>query len=225
LDQVNSLVENMKKATPIFVISFLILSVGLFSGCEKKEVVEPVEQEGEQQEKEGRDEVSKKEEPFQLPDMNQDNWKTYTDDAWGFSIKFPKEFHYKVHTQGESYPGEECVMCGNGGQLLIISDQEDMGIQDVELDERIHIVVSTSKENTPLDKIEGYAYSKVEIGKETGILINPKNIELNEYCSVNLNIERNGWLYNVYGETHEVESRKDIHHLINQIMSTFQFTN
>ena len=99
----------MKK---IFSLMLVLLIAVLVSGCSKQDENVNQNQNAEEQvsqETHIQDEISQTN--FQLPDMNQDNWQTYTDEAWGFSIKFPKELYYKVHTQGESYPGEECNTC------------------------------------------------------------------------------------------------------------------
>ncbi len=122
-----------KKSLVIFTV---LLVVVLMSGCDKRKPPE-VKQEIKTEEA--------NQEELTLPDINQDDWQTYTDEAWGFSIKFPKELYHRVHPQGEKYPGEECLTCGNGGQLLIISDQEEMGIQDIMLDENVHIELRTFK--------------------------------------------------------------------------------
>jgi hypothetical protein len=85
----------MKKATPIFVISFLVLSVGLFSGCEKKEVVEPVDERNNHQEDNTENDLGEK--------------KEFSSELIKLSFLYDSENEYKerlVHKEDDIHNGD-----------------------------------------------------------------------------------------------------------------------
>lgn len=262
----------MKKQNILLIlIVILVLMAGMLFGLWRKEKVQQkkeqaineilkkaeeektftIEEKTKENQKE-EDKETEKPKEFVLPDMNQENWETYTDDAWGFSIKFPKEFYYKVHPQGETYPGEECMTCGNGGQLLIISDQREMGVQDYGINENVHIVVQTNKWNKE-DNLENFINERhFDLNDGNKIVeIETKKYSPNDYLvrsyintrrypyggvfynkhlvSYNFNryIIKNSWEYSIAGGVTFVLNNEEIDekrvYLIESIISTFKF--
>jgi hypothetical protein len=149
------------------------------------------------------------------------NWISYKDEAWGFSIKYPRGLYIKKHTQGEKYPGEECLTCGNGGQLLIVSDFENMGIQDVMNYEGIHIVISSRKNNEKYFEISHVNQndSKRKLNYEDKCSVISENT-----LHYSVSCVKNDWIFSLYSETYGKESKKEINKQIAKlIIQTFRF--
>ncbi len=214
------------------VISMVLFVVVLVSGCNKKETQvprqeekQPVVQENLSQEIEEQVEIKDEaqQQEFILPDTNQENWETYTDDAWGFSIKFPKEFYYKVPGWGEKYPGQECETCGNGGHHLIISDQkENIGNPGIGKDETVHIIISTIKLDTEeaLKKREDslFVYSDILIDGKTAL-----SVESVDKNMIRYSVMKDDYLYTIYAEIIKEDESEEIYNLTKEIFSTFKF--
>ncbi len=103
--------ENMKKITVTIIIAFLILSVGLFSGCEKKEEGsdEPIEdpivsqQQEEVQENKEEENVSKDEKSDSrwemFSDENRKGWSIYKSKSLGFEFSVPETWKKDVDVE------------------------------------------------------------------------------------------------------------------------------
>jgi len=206
------------------LISIVLFVVVLVSGCGKEKIQQN------QSIQENQNQVVKEEIPeeaqskeFQLPDLNQENWETYTDEAWGFSIKFPKEFYFKVHPQGEKYPGEECATCGNGGQLLIISDQEEMGIQDYGLNENVHVEVLVDKDLNRVKRIKNES-------EKMGFIFSEKFLNDNKWSVANRDnnilvyrLVHGDYLYEINSRSIKQDNIEESYKIIESIISTFKF--
>ncbi|EKD58412.1 MAG: hypothetical protein ACD_56C00134G0001 [uncultured bacterium] len=84
------------------------------------------------------------------------DWKTFTNEGWGYFIKYPGHLFVRANTQGDKYPGDTStdiklasgkIDSWEGGQTMVMSDKEQMGIQDTMPDEKIHITILTEKYN------------------------------------------------------------------------------
>ena len=157
------------------------------------------------------------------------DWKIFQHNGWNYTISYPDNLYIKESPQGDKFPGDTsmCPMCGYGGQTLIISDIEKMGIQHVEPgSEKIHIVISTSKKEKndslydyilkltegaenisqfTIDNITGY---KILGGQESPISI---------WIVENENSE---WVYSLYGIK---TSTSENFELMMNILQTFKF--
>jgi len=91
------------------------------------------------------------------------DWKTYTSETWGYSIKYPSNYYLE---ENETKPASGM---SSNAPALIISDQEEMGIQDILNTENTHIsLIFETQEDTTLEKYFENKYSDSEkySGKE-----------------------------------------------------------
>ena len=93
------------------------------------------------------------------------DWKIYQSVKWGYKISYPATLYTKGD-EVQKYPGQE------GAQDLIISDIENMGIQDIMPEEKIHIDIYTtpSKEKSLDQFVDEYKIGGEIYNKETIIL-------------------------------------------------------
>jgi hypothetical protein len=212
----------MKKRTLIIVIALiaLVLIGGLFIFKKeaKKESLENTNQE----------------------QFDSSNWKEYVSSGWGYSIKYPSDLYIKSDTQGDKFPGDtegdENVPKGwgtwDGGQTLIISDKERMGIQDIMPNERIHITINTFKIDSNRDK--GQTWEQYFNSTNNGLLkIKMDKFDIYEGVNDYSNEERQfyryivkgDWVFNlggaVYFKNKQISS--DDFELIKKIILTFEF--
>lgn len=168
-----------------------------------------------------------------LEEISTSDWDIYINEGWGYSIKYPKELYIKDNPQGDKFPGDisSCPYCGHGGQTLIISDQEKMGIQDIMLNEKIHITITTQKVNSNFN--DGKAIleylesgdeniSKIKIEGMDAYNIIP-NSDQNNFISIY--IIKNEWVYHLGGINYiDKNTGSDNFKLMREILRTFKFT-
>lgn len=167
-------------------------------------------------------------------EIDMSDWKTYINDGWGYSIKYPPNLFIKPNAQGDKFPGDES-MPYDGGQTLIISDKEKMGIQDVMPDERIHIRIITSKMkvNQSLVSYLKELYSIKDITgndniKISEILLNGVNAYEIQFKSkqpyISIFLNKNDWAYQLHG-INFIDENVDSYNfkLMKKIISTFEF--
>jgi len=150
------------------------------------------------------------------------NWQIYTSKDYGYSIKFPKDLYYKGD-KVQQYPGEF------GAMDLIISDIENMGIQDVMQNEKIHITVTTSKKSADdtlyeyltKEGIKASSISEIAINNVKSYKIQPSASQTaTSVYTVNNNI-----VYNLHGINYLKESLDSTNFkLMQQIIDTFKFS-
>lgn len=219
----------MNKKSIIYANAALILAIVIVGGFwvwRSNQKVGVIEEQGQEQEQ------SKN----QQAEIDTSNWKTYQSDGWGYSIKYPDNLYIKADTQGDKFPGDTCPMCGNGGQTLIISDLENMGIQDVNPEEGIHVVVSTRKLSSIINEknktVENYLennykgkISKIKINDINVYKIDPEFGENKINISMSIFIVKDDWLYNLLGVNYSDKNLNSYNiKLMDKIFSTFKFT-
>lgn len=158
------------------------------------------------------------------------DWNTYINKGWGYSIKYPKELYIKDNPQGDKFPGDSSTPF-DGGQTLIISDQEKMGIQDIMLNEKIHIAITTQKADsnfndgkTILEYLESgdENISKIKINEIDAYNIKPHSDQNN---FVSFYIVKNGWVYHLHGINYmDKDIDSDNYKLMSDILRAFEFT-
>lgn len=154
------------------------------------------------------------------------DWQTYTSKDYGYSIKFPQNLYYKGN-KVQQYPDQ------SGAQDLIISDVQNMGIQDILANEKIHLDIlvqpndgKTLNQFVDDSKLGGTISDKKEItlGSTQAIQFTLKN-EFNEIIVYTFVLKGN----NIYilratnavkGDT--VDSQNFVS--MKKIVNTFQFT-
>lgn len=153
------------------------------------------------------------------------DWLTYTNEGWGYQIKYPPNLFIKSNPQGDKFPNDPSSP-SLGGQTLIISDQEKMGTQDVMPNEKIHFEINTFSINHPFnqDKTMGEYITNNE--NITKVKINPgKPIEAFEEGLSFVYVIKNGWVYHLHGINYVDPNRETANYkLIRQIIETFEFT-
>ncbi len=194
----------------------------------------------EYQEQHVNNEINQKEDSQndQTVDLD-DGWQSYEHEGWKYTIKYPSELFIKENAQGDAFPGDTstCPMCGFGGQTLIISDIQEMGVHDVGTDETIHIRISTHKKSADetLDdfiergKGEQRVYVDTVVDGRNAVKtthLENSNDNSNEYVnehpmhSLNISIDDGEWFYMLYAEYASL----DDYALITKIFDTFTFT-
>ena len=167
-------------------------------------------------------------------EIDTSDWKTYQNEGWKYSIKYPSNLYIKSNTQGAKFPGDESTPF-DGGQTLIISDIEKMGIQDVMSEERIHIIITTLKKEEG-QSLYSYLVKSFSFGDNISeVVVNGisgfQNKSVNEYSSATVSsssvfLSRDNWVYYLYslndsGENFDSKNYK----LMKKIISTFQLTD
>jgi hypothetical protein len=111
------------------------------------------------------------------------NWQTYSSSDYGYSIQFPKTMYFKGN-KVQQMPGDV------GAQDLIISDVQNMGIQDILPNEKIHIDVTTNASNgkTLAQFVDGYGLSGTISNKQTISLGSVQAIQLTDSGDVGLTV-------------------------------------
>lgn len=150
-----------------------------------------------------------------------DNWQIYVSEEYGYSIKFPKNLYYKGD-KVQQYPGEF------GAMDLIISDIEKMGIQDVMLDEKIHITVTINKKSadeTLYDYLKQQGIPDNQLSEIT--FNNVKSYKMQssfDQPSISIYTVNNNIVYGLQGINYLKESiNSDNFLLIQKIIDTFKF--
>lgn len=158
------------------------------------------------------------------------DWKTYESEGWKYSIKYPSNLYIKSNPQGDKYPDDPSTP-HDGGQTLIISDLEKMGIQDIMPEEKIHVDVLTmrKKSNQTL-----YSYLKELIkheGNESKISETSINgiegfeIKTSEFLSISIFVNQGDWVYQLRGcNAVDQDLTSENYQLMRKIFSTFKFT-
>lgn len=213
----------MNKKITIAIISILALALvaGGFWVWKNKHKVEVIQQ-------------AEQIENNQELEINTSDWKTYINEGWKYSIKYPSNLYIKPNAQGDKFPGDESTPF-DGGQTLIISDIEKMGIQDVMPEERIHIIITTLKKEEG-QSLYSYLVKSFSFGDNISeVVVNGisgfQNKSVNEYSSVTVSsssvfLSRDNWVYYLYslndsGENFDSKNYK----LMKKIISTFQLTD
>lgn len=180
--------------------------------------------------------------PVQENNFDNLDWKTYTNDGWGYAIKYPSNLYIKSNTQGDKFPGDTesdvrladgKVTAWEGGQTLIISDKEKMGIQDIMPDERIHIAISTFKANS--NRYKGQTWGQYFDDPNNGLQkIQTDNFVIYEGAGDYSRearqfyryVIKDGWVYDLSGGVYSgnKEISFDDFELIKKIILTFEFT-
>ncbi len=218
----------MKKS--ITFITLLLLSF-TFSACSNDEgqVKELV---GTQSDQEDIQKEITLEESQITQEFKNRNWKTHEDEDWGFSIKYPSNFYTKTDVYGDSFPGDQCPMCGNGGRPLVISDNKEMGTEGLMPNQKVYITISThkKKEGESLQSFTGDGGENRirtefrNVNDRVSIISEPRDINLNKYSSVGLYTEKNNWFYHVYAEVDDIEdeARRENYNLAKDIVLSFE---
>ncbi|KKQ14905.1 MAG: hypothetical protein US25_C0017G0003 [Candidatus Moranbacteria bacterium GW2011_GWE1_36_7] len=168
------------------------------------------------------------------------DWNTYASGGWGYSIKYPSNLYIKSDTQGDKFPGETTgderlpkgLATWDGGQTLIISDKEKMGIQDIMPDERIHFVITTFKLTQAREKNQTFESYFKDDKNLSRITMNGFDI----YDVINTNSEggngvhryivKDDWVFDLNGQVYlkNKQISSDDLGMIKKIISTFEFT-
>ncbi len=201
--------KTINETLAIIILVVIAAAVGGYILWQIKQPIEPTQQ------IESQNQATTTQEATQTNAAAQEmaGWKTYASEKWGYQIKYPVNFYIKGNLN-LTYPGQE------GGLDFIVSNVENMGIQDVGPNESVHVDVYTlPAEGKSLNEyVQGKGMKSILLG---GI----EAFQSSDDVHLAIYAKKGNFIYVIRGENKNNNNKKIDVEKSWEIMKTFRFVD